>query len=205
MARSAADIIVRPVKAYRAQRTAILSAPSTVENPDALASFHDMRPVPRASSSRGCLNTASAIAGASASGVGGFFKSYSRGMYIDMPLAVAEGFRAVPRMYGETVPEQEAIVDWQSGARVAGKNFVTGISGGFSDIVMLPYQGATADGVSGAAKGVGKGLLGFTCKTASGMSNAIHAERYVLIERRQQLWGSWHTLVTVSIRASGFW
>lgn len=172
MAKSAADIVVRPVQAYQRQKTATLSG-DTAESPDTLVRFPnaglERAVISRVSSTRGCMNTAAVVAGASAAGVGGFFKSYGRGFYVDIPLAVTEGFRAVPRLYGESVPEHEPVRDWQSGARVAGMNFVTGISGGFTDLVMQPYHGAVTGGFPGAAKGVGKGLLGLTSKTVSGM------------------------------------
>lgn len=171
LAKATAGIIIRPIQTYQQHH----------RNNKALLSAADAEPVPSQPGSplrspappfprhraRGCVNTAGAIAGASASGVGGFFKSYGKGFYVDIPLALTEGFRAVPRLYGEKVPEQEPIHDWQSGARVAGRNFVTGISGGFTDLVMLPYNGRD-EGAVGVAKGVGMGVLGLTSKTASG-------------------------------------
>ena len=144
---------------------------------DTLPSPHSSFPSPtttvqsRSSArARGCMSTAGAVATASASGVGGFFKSYGKGFYLDTPLAVTEGFRAVPRLYGETVPEHEPIHDWQSGARVGGRNFVTGISEGLADLFVLPYKGRD-EGVVGVAKGIGKGVLGMASKTASGRSS----------------------------------
>ena len=47
-------------------------------------------------------------------------KSFKGGM-VDVPLALAEGFRNVPRLWGEKVEEQEEINGWKSGAAVAGK------------------------------------------------------------------------------------
>lgn len=167
MAKSTADIILRPVQTYQRQKAASASQNLPAGGPDALVRFHE-RGTRESSSGRGCVDTA-AIVGASAAGVGGFFKSWGRGFYIDIPMAAADGFRAVPRMYGEVVPEHEPIRDWQSGARVGGMNFVTGICGGFSDLVMQPYHGASTGGFAGAAKGVGKGVVGLTSKTVSGM------------------------------------
>ncbi|KAH6889706.1 hypothetical protein B0T10DRAFT_39116 [Thelonectria olida] len=171
MARAAADIIVKPVQAYKQsqQRKALPS--EAMPNPALAASGLHPGVMPQGPSAsargRGCISTAGAIASASASGVGGFFKSYGRGFYVDIPLAVTEGFRAVPRLYGEQVPDHEPIQDWQSGARVAGNNFVKGMSEGFSDLVVQPYKGGREGGALGAAKGVGKGLLGMTSKTVS--------------------------------------
>ncbi len=44
-----------------------------------------------------------------------------KGGIVDLPLAVAEGFRNAPRLWGETVKEQQEITGWKSGAVVAGK------------------------------------------------------------------------------------
>ena len=44
-----------------------------------------------------------------------------KGGMVDVPLALAEGFRNAPRLWGETVKEQEEITGWKSGAAVAGK------------------------------------------------------------------------------------
>ncbi len=44
-----------------------------------------------------------------------------KGGMVDIPLALAEGFRNAPRLWGETVKEQEVITGWQSGVAVAGK------------------------------------------------------------------------------------
>lgn len=174
IAKAAAGIIIRPVQTYQQHHRsnkALLLLPADAAEPVVPSQPGSplRSPVPRQHQhrARGCMNTAGAMAGASASGVGGFFKSYGKGFYLDIPLAVTEGFRAVPKLYGETVPEHEPIHDWQSGARVAGKNFVTGISGGFTDLVMLPYNGRE-EGAVGVAKGVGMGVLGLTSKTASG-------------------------------------
>ena len=39
---------------------------------------------------------------------------------VDMPLAVTEGIRAIPKLYGDEVGGHEDIVDWKSGLRFAG-------------------------------------------------------------------------------------
>lgn len=44
-----------------------------------------------------------------------------KGGMVDVPLALAEGFRNVPRLWGEKVEDQEEITGWKSGATVAGK------------------------------------------------------------------------------------
>ena len=47
-------------------------------------------------------------------------KSFKGGT-VDIPLALADGFRNAPRLWGEKVEEQQEITGWKSGAAVAGK------------------------------------------------------------------------------------
>ena len=47
-------------------------------------------------------------------------KTFKGGM-VDVPLALAEGFRNVPRLWGQTISEQDEVTGWKSGATVAGK------------------------------------------------------------------------------------
>ena len=44
-----------------------------------------------------------------------------KGGMVDIPLALAEGFRNTPRLWGEKVKEQRPITGWKSGSAVAGK------------------------------------------------------------------------------------
>lgn len=108
-----------------------------------------------------------AVAG-SASGVGGFFNHFSKGMLVDMPVAAADGLRAVPRLYGSEVPDHGKVKGWKTGAVVAGKNFGYGITEGLADLVKEPLKGAKKEGALGAVKGVGKGVVNMTTKISSG-------------------------------------
>jgi sterol 3beta-glucosyltransferase len=42
---------------------------------------------------------------------------------VDMPLAFTEGFRQMPRLYGDSVRDNGRVTDWISGGAVAGKVF----------------------------------------------------------------------------------
>ncbi|KAK4033344.1 sterol 3-beta-glucosyltransferase [Parachaetomium inaequale] len=105
----------------------------------------------------------------SASGVGGFFKHFSKGFYVDMPLAISEGLRNAPRLYGGDVYDPGRVTDWKTGGAAAGKNFAHGIVEGLGGLVMNPVQGAKKDGALGAAKGAGVGLLNLGTKMGSGL------------------------------------
>ncbi|KAL1603747.1 hypothetical protein SLS60_005337 [Paraconiothyrium brasiliense] len=89
------------------------------------------------------------------------------GAIIDLPLAAAEGLRAVPKLYGEEVQSHREIKDAASGFSVGGKNFVQGMSDGISGLFMKPMQGMKEEGALGFAKGTGKGVLGLATKTTS--------------------------------------
>ncbi|KAK3293855.1 uncharacterized protein B0H64DRAFT_433147 [Chaetomium fimeti] len=178
MTKSAADIVVKPIKTYRQQSqlkrsdlepqlTLRAAASPGPQSPPGLA-LPQAEPLPRqARSTRGCTGPGGAVLMAGVSGVGGFFRSFGKGFYVDMPMAAADGFRSVPRLYGEAVPERPPITDWKSGALEGGRNLVGGISGGLADLVVQPRRGAKQGGATGAAVGFGKGLVGMASKTAS--------------------------------------
>lgn len=107
------------------------------------------------------------MAGAAAKGFGRFNAAFFKGAIVDLPLAAAEGFRAVPKLYGEEVKDHGEVTNIQSGFGKAGKNFAFGMADGFSDLFVRPIEDAKKDGALGFAKGLGKGMLGFTSKTAS--------------------------------------
>ncbi|KAL4782156.1 hypothetical protein BJX76DRAFT_349619 [Aspergillus varians] len=100
------------------------------------------------------------MAAASAKGVGKFLGSYFKGVVVDIPLATAEGLRAVPGLYGEEVKERGTVKDWKSGFTVGCNNFSHGMADGLSGIFTQPYKGAKEDGALGAVKGLAKGTIG---------------------------------------------
>lgn len=115
-------------------------------------------------------NVAFSMAQASASGVGGFFKHYTKGVFVDMPLAFAEGSRALPKLYGEEVRDYGTVKDWKSGFSKSGKTLTLGIGEGFADLVVKPYKGVKEKGAVGGITGMGKGVLSFTTNVSSGKS-----------------------------------
>ena len=71
---------------------------------------------------------------ASGKSLGKFFSAYTKGMLVDCPLAAAEGFHALPRLWGDEVPDYGTVTNVQSGFLVAGKSFALGIGHGFRDL-----------------------------------------------------------------------
>ncbi|KAK5165296.1 uncharacterized protein LTR77_009394 [Saxophila tyrrhenica] len=111
---------------------------------------------------------AGSMAAASGKSLGKFFTSYTRGTLVDLPLATAEGFRCLPRLWGQEVKEYGQVKDLRSGAVVAGKTFVGGMATGFRDVVMHPVRGGQSAGVLGVAQGLATG-------TGSLVSNSVGA------------------------------
>lgn len=111
--------------------------------------------------------TAGRMASAAAKSFGRFNAALFKGAVVDLPLAAAEGFRAVPALYGEQITDHGAVTDVATGFSKAGRNFAFGMADGFADLFVRPVQDAQRDGARGLAKGLGKGVLGFAAKTAS--------------------------------------
>ncbi|KAJ5511214.1 UDP-glucuronosyl/UDP-glucosyltransferase [Penicillium expansum] len=116
---------------------------------------------------RNGLSVAGSMAGATMKGFGKFTGSYFKGVVVDIPHAAAEGFRQVPRLYGEKPKDYGAIQDWKSGAIVGGRNFVDGMTDGFTGLFTQPVNGAKEEGALGAVKGFAKGTIGLATKVPS--------------------------------------
>ncbi|KAI1123670.1 sterol glucosyltransferase [Nemania abortiva] len=182
MAQSSANIFIKPMQMQRAKSHSDLRQPMPQpELSNIPPSSNESRgkeiipPMSRGSSpspspssqSLERANPTGSMALASASGVGGFFKHYTKGFFVDIPVAFADGARAVPKLYGEEVADYGPVKDWKSGLLVSGKNLTLGLGEGFADLVVKPYEGGKEKGVVGGIVGVGKGFLGFATKTSS--------------------------------------
>lgn len=184
MATAAANIVVKPFQAVYDSASKKSSAKSSSAAPEpepsrsTSISDHEIYGRPAALdlpdlSSQGkpeqsARGTVAKAAIGSASGVGGFFHSFSKGMLLDLPLAITDGLRNAPQLYGGEVYERDDIVDWKSGGVVAAKTFRHGVVDGFKGLVQEPARGAKQDGTIGAIKGVGVGILNLGSKVGSG-------------------------------------
>ncbi|KAM0635950.1 hypothetical protein ACHAPW_000985 [Verticillium nonalfalfae] len=109
-------------------------------------------------------STAAAAAGR---GVKGMTTSLVKGTLVDVPLALTEGLKAVPRLYGDSVTDHGPVTDWKSGGVVAAKNFGSGFYAGITGVVTKPLEGAKKEGAFGFFKGVGKGSMGLVTRPGS--------------------------------------
>ncbi|KLP20409.1 putative sterol glucosyltransferase [Fusarium fujikuroi] len=179
MVTSASDIVVKPIQALRPvtpsgsrsasrDRSGNNSKRPSEEDVFGRPAGIDMSSAPTATKDKDPNHGALAAVKGSASGVGGFFKHYSKGMLLDLPYAVTEGMRNAPKLYGGKAYDPGAVTDWKSGGIAAGKNFAHGMVEGIGGIIMEPVRGAKKEGAAGAAKGVGIGLLNLGTKVGSG-------------------------------------
>lgn len=113
------------------------------------------------------------IATSTAKGFGNFNLALFKGLIVDLPLATAEGFRNVPKMYGEEVRSHGEVTGVTSGFQVGMRNFSHGIVDGFTDPFKQPYEHAKTEGAVGFAKGLGLGMVGLVSKTSSALVGAV--------------------------------
>jgi sterol 3beta-glucosyltransferase len=64
---------------------------------------------------------ASAASLAAGKGLGKMSGGLAKGIILDLPVAMADGFHALPVLYGDKPMAREAVTDWKSGAVVGGK------------------------------------------------------------------------------------
>lgn len=107
------------------------------------------------------------MAGGFAKGFGKFNMALFKGAIVDIPLATAEGFRNVPRLYGEEIRDNGQVTGVVSGFQVGARNFAHGMVDGFSDPFKQTYETGKKEGAIGYVKGFGKGMAGFLTKTSS--------------------------------------
>ncbi|GAB7323018.1 hypothetical protein MBLNU13_g05542t2 [Cladosporium sp. NU13] len=113
------------------------------------------------------------VAAASAKSIGMFAPTAIKGAAADIPYAIAEGLRTMPRYCNDKVRDHGSVVDIQSGAIVAGKTFAWGLVDGLSGVVTLPYAGARKEGPIGAAKGFGKAIASLVTKSGEGLVGVV--------------------------------
>ncbi|OJJ83730.1 uncharacterized protein ASPGLDRAFT_74542 [Aspergillus glaucus CBS 516.65] len=116
---------------------------------------------------------AARMAGASMKSLGNFVPTALKGMTVDIPLAMTEGMRNIPRFYGEEPRDHGPVTDIKSGFALAGKGFAWGMAEAVSDLAVKPYQGIRKDGAKGAVKGIGKGVANMTSKAGCAMFGVL--------------------------------
>lgn len=129
---------------------------------------------------------------------------------MDFTLALARGFHNAPKLYGdESVRQSDKVTDFQSGLKVAGKEFGFGLYDGISGLVTQPLEGVKKEGFAGLIKGFGKGIGGVVLKppaalwalpgyTFKGIYKEIQkhlgssVQNYIVAARTAQGYDEWH-------------
>ncbi|KAK6223322.1 hypothetical protein LQW54_000439 [Pestalotiopsis sp. IQ-011] len=109
-------------------------------------------------------------------------------------MGLARGFRNAPKLYNdETVRRPEKVTSFETGLKVAGKEFGLGLYDGISGLVTQPIRGAQKEGAMGFLKGFGKGIGGVVFKPAAGAWSVpaytmagLHAEIRTLFAQSAQ-------------------
>ncbi|RVX70517.1 hypothetical protein B0A52_05168 [Exophiala mesophila] len=96
-----------------------------------------------------------------------------KGALADVPVAVTEGLRNTPKLYGEGVPDLEPVTDWKSGLSVAGSNFTRQMGEGLTDIFVQPVKGLYKEGAVGLGKGVARGTVQTATKPAAAVLGLV--------------------------------
>lgn len=179
------DIFYKPYRVYQDGRTVHLPSPTGSENtPAQLLSPRNSGSSIRKAQSMDDLTASNevepkkkgrgvAMASASTHASGKFLGKIASGFMVDIPLAAAEGFRVLPGLYGDKVPEYGQVKDWKSGAVAGAKSFAKGMGGAMTDMIYQPYKGARDGGVAGFAGGIFKGTFGSLSKMAHGKNDAF--------------------------------
>ncbi|VUC27779.1 unnamed protein product [Clonostachys rosea] len=173
-----ADIVIRPFKIHQSKTGEVTEALAPKRH--SIAPSFAMLPLPVSPESTQLSEAIAKVPNtnlplgsqrqAASAVLGDFGKlagNATKGILIDIPLALTEGLRAVPRLYGSPVKKHDPVGDFQSGLVVAGKTFSEGMAGGVSDIFVQTYHGKRNEGAVGATKGLGKGVASFVTKTTS--------------------------------------
>ncbi|KAI1393363.1 UDP-glucose,sterol transferase [Hypoxylon trugodes] len=149
--------------------------------------------------------TTKALASASACSAGKALMTWSRGIFVDVPVAATEGLRALPRAYDDVKPHGH-VKGFKTGVSVAGEVFGQSVAGAVTDIVVFTYRGKKEEGPKGVAKGLAKGLFSIPTKTSAatlglvayplqGLARSIHSATRTTtkeaIERAKRAEGAW--------------
>ena len=71
--------------------------------------------------SDGASSGAAAASLAVGKGIGRISGGLAKGVILDLPVAMADGFHALPMLYGDKKMEHGVVRDWKSGVKVGGK------------------------------------------------------------------------------------
>lgn len=169
---------------------------------DDASSFRVRRVDSSASQKRDVMRQTSAH---SSKGFGHFMKSFVE-TPMDISVGLTKGFHNMPKLWGDdTVRPHDRIGDFRSGAKAAGREFGYGWYDGVTGLVTQPWEGAQKEGVTGFAKGFGKGIGGFSTKPLAGLAGLLgHTMKGVQKELQKLLSIDVQSYIIASRTAQGY-
>ncbi|KAI0110383.1 UDP-glucose,sterol transferase [Nemania sp. FL0031] len=174
------DVVRKPIQHYRRGRmqeqdvVQVIRADGAAAIPSGATMLPlvdlDTQAVPEANTDK---QHVSGTVAASAHSMGTAVARTTCGVLVDIPLAVTEGMRAVPQLWGEKVEEHERIHDFRSGVSVAGRSFYEGITGAVKGVFLRTYEAKKREGATGVLKGLSQGSVGLVTKTGSAVTGLV--------------------------------
>jgi UDP:flavonoid glycosyltransferase YjiC (YdhE family) len=143
------------------------------EGADDAKSIVTMESTSSASSRSHRARLAGRMAGSSAKSLANFVPTALKGMTVDIPLAMTEGLRNIPRLYGERPQHDGSVTGIKSGFALGGTGFALGMVEAVTDLVVKPYEGIKKDGAKGAVSGISKGVANMTSKAGCAMFGVV--------------------------------
>ncbi|KAI4729882.1 UDP-Glycosyltransferase/glycogen phosphorylase [Aureobasidium sp. EXF-10728] len=175
-------MVTDPIKVYREEKQrqdrasaadAISESQQPAETNSLAASSASIHTIASTRSRDKQPSAGSKAALASAKSIGWLAPKAVKGMMVDIPLAMAEGFHTAPRFYGDEVRDHGKVTGVGSGFAVAGKTFAYGLYDGIAGLGVQPYKDYKKSGGVGIATGLGKGLAGLVTKPGAAMVGVL--------------------------------
>ncbi|KAH0269446.1 sterol glucosyltransferase, partial [Aureobasidium melanogenum] len=202
-------MVTEPIKAYSKERRRQDRVDSTErfeesqQPAESSSSIHTVT----STKSRGKQPSAggkAALAGAKS--LGWLAPKAIKGATVDIPLALAEGFRILPKLYGDEVRDHGRVTGAASGFAVGGKTFAYGLFDGIAGLGVQPYNEYKKSGAVGIATGLGKGLAGLVTKPGAAMVGAwAYPAAGIAHSVRSAVYNKARKLVEVQRAAEGQW
>ncbi|KAG9703506.1 sterol glucosyltransferase, partial [Aureobasidium melanogenum] len=147
-------MVTEPIKAYseeRRRQDKVNAAEALVESEQPEGSGASIHTTTSTKSRDKQSSAGGKAALASVKSVGWFAPKALKGIALDIPLAMAEGFKTMPRFYGDKVRDHGKVTGAGSGFAVGGKTFAYGLYDGISGLGVQPYKDYKKSGAVGIA------------------------------------------------------
>ncbi|KAG9566290.1 sterol glucosyltransferase, partial [Aureobasidium melanogenum] len=202
-------MVTEPIKAYseeRRQQDKANAAEVIVESEQPEGSAASIHTATSTKSRDKQSSAGGKAALASVKSVGWFAPKALKGIALDIPLAMAEGFKTMPRFYGDEVRDHGKVTGAGSGFAVGGKTFAYGLYDGISGLGVQPYKDYKKSGALGIATGLGKGLAGLVTKPGAALFGAwAYPTAGLAKSLRSAVYNKSRKLVELQRAAEGQW